>query len=370
MNELASAQIDIRSQSSQLDNSLNLRIGELVNFQSESRNLAIHLQDSLGSRINSVENFQFETRNLVEHLSTSLHSRLNSVETSGTETSNLVQHINTSVHTRLNTVENERLPEIINQIHEVIACQYELFGPSQSGRVEASRDERYRPAKTVSWRSVMQRAKQDFPILYPLWKERLDATRAALHVTRVGNAAWAGDVKSRIFRGLVGRFAKGRVLDVGCGVFGRPYYLESYPAELISGVEPLEPQERPDFELVRGISEYLPWPNRSFSTVISATSLDHCLSLDRSLNELSRVMQPNGCMLIWFDSVPGAPKYQPDSPDFSPVDKFHLFHFDVAWFEPMLAEQFQIVDRLELQRAGYTSIMYCLQARPRPPNRS
>jgi hypothetical protein len=75
--------------------------------------------------------------------------------------------------------------------------------------------------------------------------------------TKVGNAACAGHCKSRLFHGFVERYANDRLLDLGCGVFGRPYYLSSYQAELIPGLDPLKPEEESDFEFVRGRWEYL-----------------------------------------------------------------------------------------------------------------
>ena len=192
----------------------------------------------------------------------------------------------------------------------------------------------------------------------------------AFRQTKAGNAAWEGDVYSRIFRSFVERYASGRVLDVGCGVFRRPYYLVSYPGELVSGIDPLEPVEKPDFEFVRGIAEYLAWPENAFSTVTSATSLDHCLSLDRSLAEIRRVLRPGGCFLLWLGSNPGAPKYEPDVPGFVPSDKFHLFHFDVSWFEPMLLKSFTVIDRVELHKTGYSHVMYCLQLKAKDFRRS
>ncbi len=203
-------------------------------------------------------------------------------------------------------------------------------------------------------------AKKDFPRAYPFWRERLEAMREAFLQTKIGNAAHGGDVYSGLFRSLVEIHANGRILDVGCGIFGRPYYLSSYPASLIAGIDPLRPTTTPDFEFVQGISEYLPWPNESFSTVISATSLDHCLSLDRSLFELSRVLRPGGQCLLWIGSVSGSPKYEPNRVDFVPADQFHLFHFDVTWFEPMIESGFDMVDRLELQKPGFSHVMYCL----------
>ena len=347
----------------ELNGSLSSRMNSLETFQSESRNVMTELNTSLNSRMNGLETAQSESKNILDELKNLVAHIGTSLETQRTETKNLFQHVNSSIGTRLNSFENKQLPAISDQIHELIAVQFELTGRIGKSKPEqiARPAERFKPAKRQQWTADLAKAEHEFRIAYPFWKERLDAMLEAFRQTKVGNAAWGGDVYSRVFRGFVERYASGRVLDVGCGIFGRPYYLSDYRAKLVSGLDPLEPEEAPDFEFVRGISEYLPWPDGAFSTVISATSLDHCLSLDRSLAEIRRVLRAKGRFLLWIGSTPGAPRYEPEKPDFSPADKFHLFHFDVDWFEPLLSRSFNVVDRLVLDKASYSHVMYCLE---------
>jgi SAM-dependent methyltransferase/predicted nucleic acid-binding Zn-ribbon protein len=282
------------------------------------------------------------------------------------ETTNQITHLDTALQTRLNTIEYVELPSIVDQIHEIAAAQMRFAARSTDRSVwRVHPEERYTPARTEPFDNYLARASHDFPKMFDLWRERLDATLTAFAQTKVGNVAVASDLYSRIFRDFIELHAIGRVLDVGCGVFGRPYYLAGYPAELISGLEPLPMQEPADFELVRGLAEYLPWPDSSFSTVISATSLDHCLSLERSLDEMVRVLRSDGHILLWIGSNLGSPKFEPDRPDFIPADQFHLFHFDKAWFEPSLEAEFELLDRLELKRPGYSHIFYKLHPKQR-----
>ncbi len=259
-------------------------------------------------------------------------------------------------------IEVDLMNHLLERMHELAAVQFELRAKVSSNQSQWAPhpDECYRRADPEPFAQILVHAEREFPRVYALWGQRLDATRGAFLKTKVGNAAHAADPRSRLFRSLVEMYAAGRVLDVGCGVFGRPYYLTSYPAELISGVEPLAPFETPDFELVQGISEYLPWGDGSFSTVISASSLDHCMSLDRSLAEMRRVLRPGGRLLLWIDSIPGATPYTPKDPTLELADRYHLFHFNTVWFEPMLTEQFEIVDRAELQGREFNRIMYVL----------
>jgi SAM-dependent methyltransferase len=259
-------------------------------------------------------------------------------------------------------LEREKIGSIGDQMHQIAAVQAELRTRFRTEQVPST-DEQYRPARGLSFKKYLARARREFPRAYPFWRERLNAMRDAFAATKVGNAAHGGDVYSRLFKSFIETHANGRILDVGCGVFGRPFYLESYPAELISGIDPLKPVTKPDFEFVRGISEYLPWRPKSFSTVVSATSLDHCLSLDRSLSELERVLCDAGKLLLWIGSQPGASPYTPDRADFTPADKFHLFHFDAVWFEPLLGKRFEIVERMQFDRADFNHVMYLLTKR-------
>jgi SAM-dependent methyltransferase len=343
------------------------RLNVLDELQKDWQTLFGRLGDSLSSRLNVVENIQFESKNLLSHINTSKDARFNEVDNVQLESKNLLHHLNTSLHSRLNTIEHDRLAELHDENHELIALLFELRASLKSlrGSWVPHSFERYTRAQAKPFQAYLDHAERDFPRMFPFWKERLGAMLEAFLETKTGNAAHAGDTYSRLFRSFVESYAQGRVLDIGCGIFGKPYYLSSYPNDLISGLDPLTPTEAPDFEFVQGLSEYLPWPDNAFSTVISATSLDHCISLNQSLAEVERLLRPGGRFLLWLGSNPGSAKYEPECSDFSPADRFHLFHFDISWFEPMLVERFDLIDRITLQKTDYSHVMYCLDKKGR-----
>ena len=115
------------------------------------------------------------------------------------------------------------------------------------------------------------------------------------------------------------------MLDVGCGPYAVPSYLQDYPLELLYGIDPLEPFEPHPFTFARGLAESLPFPDRVFDVVVAATSLDHAFSLDLALAEAARVIKPGGSFLVWDGFVKGSPKYDPSNEHLVPVDQFHLF---------------------------------------------
>lgn len=330
--EVTSSREELRTNTAGLLNSLSFDQDAL-----ELKNLA-----------GEIKNAQAETRLWVEKISV--------------ETSNGLNHLDGRLVSGLNRLFNEELPTLGGEGHAAYSALTQLRAQTvDKKKWKKVRNERYQPAEASRFDDYLASAREDFPTVFDHWKERLDATLAAFNITMVGNAAEQGDIYSNIFKNFLEVHLSGRVLDVGCGVFGKPYYLMDYPSNLISAIEPLEFPIPSDFECVRGISEYLPWPDESFSTVLSATSLDHSLSLKKSLAEMRRVMCKNGRLVLWVGSIPGSLAFEPDSPDFVPADEFHLFHFDKEWLEPLLEEEWTLLDRIELKRASFSHIIYALQ---------
>jgi SAM-dependent methyltransferase len=355
------------------------RIAEMLQWlqkiSNETTNLLAHLDNRHSEALLWLEKVSSETSNQFSHLDSVLENTRGQVrndfaelvlrlETLNVEIQSSIGHLQGEAITSFNRLFNNSLPTLGRQAHWLSALVMEQAArfADPSGET-ALKGERYEPASEQNFDEILDRAAQDFPEVYEAWRERLDATSEAFRRTVVGNAAHAGDLYSRMFSSFVKLHARGRVLDVGCGVFGRPYYLHSYPGGLISGIEPLEGLGAPDFERVRGIGEYLPWPDSSFTTVINATSLDHCVSLERSLHEMRRVLAPDGKLVLWIGSNAGAPEFTPESDDFEPIDDFHLFHFDTSWFDPMISKSWDTVDRLEFDLPSFAHVFYALTPR-------
>ena len=153
---------------------------------------------------------------------------------------------------------------------------------------------------------------------------------------------------ARMFRGFAAPYLCGQILDIGCGTLATPNYLQDYPAEFISGIDPLEPFEPHPFEFVRGFAEFLPWKDDSFDVVVAATSLDHTLSLDLAFTEIRRVLKPGGYLLVWDWFSPDSKPYQPADQAPELIDTYHLFHFSEDWFEAMVTSHFSICEKIRL----------------------
>jgi SAM-dependent methyltransferase len=92
---------------------------------------------------------------------------------------------------------------------------------------------------------------------------------------------------------------QGIVLDVGCGVQALPSYGRGLEGRLV-GVDPLRGQRNREFMFVEAIAEYLPFRDRTFDSVLFATSIDHVLVPQLAAAEAHRVLKTGGRVCIWL----------------------------------------------------------------------
>ncbi len=178
------------------------------------------------------------------------------------------------------------------------------------------------------------------PQAYAIWKPLLDVNADAYAGFPTHSCSVAGHDMAELFGCFLAPLLHGTVLDIGCGPQPVPSYLANYPTESIAGLDPLAAPH--PFVFHHGVAEFLPWDDASFDLVITATSLDHVLLLDRSIDEFRRVLKPGGRFVAWVSFVAGAPEYNPYRADVGQKDEFHLFHFDRPWFESTMQRHFKI----------------------------
>jgi SAM-dependent methyltransferase len=188
--------------------------------------------------------------------------------------------------------------------------------------------------------------KTAFPRLYPIWDELFENARAEYEKHPAASLSVEGNRSSAAFGKFLSLYTHGSVLDVGCGIQEFPSYLDGLVIDRLAGVDPLASQVERKFEFVQGFAEFLPWENEEFDLVVAATSLDHVVSLDMALSEIKRVLRPGG--YFWVGFVAGAKPYDPTQPNISPIDRFHLFHFDREWFVELVAIYFTLEEEFAL----------------------
>lgn len=203
------------------------------------------------------------------------------------------------------------------------------------------------------------------PDAFRIWHELLTVNANAYDGFPTDSCSVEGHPMGELFRAFLRPYLEGPVLDVGCGPQPVPVYLHGYPTERIAGIDPLPPPAPHPFVFARGVTEFLPWRDRSFQCVVCATSLDHVLLLDRTLDEMKRVMRDDGCLVLWVSFVPGAKPYDPRKKDIQKLDAYHLFHFDRPWFEEMMTKDFAPLEIVTFGRQG-PSAFYSYRRKDRP----
>ena len=211
----------------------------------------------------------------------------------------------------------------------------------RKNRPTAARDH-----KTI--REQREALKTVFPCLFPIWDELFENARAEYEKHPAASLSVEGNRSSAAFGKFLSLYAHGSVLDVGCGIQEFPSYLDGLVIDRLAGVDPLASQVERKFEFVQGFAEFLPWENEEFDLVVAATSLDHVVSLDMALSEIKRVLRPGGYFVTWVGFVAGAKPYDPTQPNISPIDRFHLFHFDREWFVELMARYFTLEEEFAL----------------------
>jgi ubiquinone/menaquinone biosynthesis C-methylase UbiE len=103
--------------------------------------------------------------------------------------------------------------------------------------------------------------------------------------------------------GLENAFHRGKtILDIGCGPRGSLEWAEEAGVRI--GIDPLAAAyrrlgtDRHAMHYVAGGAEGLPFPNGSFDVVCSLNSLDHVDDLDKTIDEICRVLAPRGYFLL------------------------------------------------------------------------
>lgn len=95
------------------------------------------------------------------------------------------------------------------------------------------------------------------------------------------------------------RYARGRMLDLGCG--NRPYF-ETFESAISSyvGVDPDRTGSRPD---VAAVADFLPFADETFDVALAIAVIEHVTDPERMLAEVRRVLRPDGHLILF------APQY-------------------------------------------------------------
>ncbi len=207
------------------------------------------------------------------------------------------------------------------------------------------------PHRQISYATALERFRDLRPELFETWKSLYDyGARGYYDLPLEASCSTWNNEFAGVFKHYVDVFGFGAVLDLGCGPRVVPSYLRGFDLDAVCAIEPLELSYRPPFHVERTFAEFLPWGDASFDTVICGTSLDHVLSLTTTLTETQRVLKPGGIFINWISSLDGAQPY--DKATAQPIDKFHLFQFNLDWAIPLFERYFEVIDVTRFRRSG------------------
>ena len=363
--QLADARLAFENLNFELQNAVAHATGRVDGIGLETANAIAGVQNAVAHVTGRVDGIGLETANATTEMRFLIDNNNLALCQEIFELRNATQHLGSLIENAEIRLANNIGERFTQLIAENVGRLLRVEAKVRRGEARCLPEARALPAPIagLGFDHALAMAKSDYPRQFDDWLTRLKTLEDAIAVTSVGNLAHAADPYSQAFRSFVDLHAFGTILDVGCGTMGRPVYLADLPADQLHGLEPLSLQAPFDFPVRRGISEYLPWEGGSFDTVVSATAIDHALSLDRALDELKRVMTLSGRLLMWVGSQPGTRPYEPESPNYAPADRFHLFHIDRVWFEPMLERRFTIEDRIILWTPSHEHVFYKFQIR-------
>lgn len=128
------------------------------------------------------------------------------------------------------------------------------------------------------------------------------------------------EVEGPIVRKLIKDVKKGKALDTACGT-GRYSKTLSDEGFEVTGIDSSKDMleiakiKAPQVKFILGDINSIPFEDKSFDLVICALALSHFSSLDRVIQELSRVLKKGGTLILsdihpWFVIIGGQAEFQ------------------------------------------------------------
>lgn len=200
------------------------------------------------------------------------------------------------------------------------------------------------PGKPYRLEDRMDELRALHPAAFDVWIKAFEEGRRSYEADPVNNLSVEGHRYAEVFRAFVAPYMSGSVLDIGCGPQELPVYLRGFRLDRLAGLDPLPGVAKRRMDFCQGFSEFLPWEDGQFDVVLFATSLDHVLSLEKTLDEVCRVLRPGGKCIVWAGLIPGSARYEPDREPVVAVDDYHLFHFSEATLLETFRSRFELFE--------------------------
>lgn len=166
--------------------------------------------------------------------------------------------------------------------------------------------------------------------------------------------------KVRPVRELLSDGKRRRILDVGCGSAFMLSQLED-EFECGYGIDLERKALRFGKQLTRSIlinanAEKLPFANNSFDCVIATDAFEHIPNDNKAMNEVRRVLRPNGIMVVYVPSLSGLLSHLPTAHLYHDSDKSYMLDQRYYTFKSLrrLVEQ----AGLTVEYIGYHNVFF------------
>ncbi len=123
--------------------------------------------------------------------------------------------------------------------------------------------------------------------------------RASRDVTKVGvGSRLVTDIQAKYYNELLRQFAHGALLDLGCGFVPLYQMYRDYVSDVTCMDWGNSRHPCPHLDFVHDLNEPLPLAEQSFDTVLMTDVLEHVKSPESLMDEVTRVMRPNGHLVL------------------------------------------------------------------------
>jgi len=142
-----------------------------------------------------------------------------------------------------------------------------------------------------------------------------------------------------------------KILDIGCGPRGSLNWANNASQKV--GLDPLASKylklgiDSSQMEYVTGYSENIPFENDFFDIVCSFNSLDHVEDIGKTVDEIKRVLKPNGNFLLIIDIHP-----------YKTITEPHKINWEIC---SEISTKLKLLRKMEFEKKSlkiYTSILH------------
>jgi SAM-dependent methyltransferase len=149
--------------------------------------------------------------------------------------------------------------------------------------------------------------------------------RASTDFAESGIGSWlVTDAVARCYEGAIPRYARGRLVDLGCGKAPLFDAYRMYVTDVLWVDWAQSLHSNPDLDATLDLNERLPLPSGDFQTVILSDVLEHVANPALLVDEVGRILAPGGHLLM---NVPFLYKVHERPHDYYRYTEFALRRF-------------------------------------------